>query len=152
MRMNFTSLALGTVLAIGLSGAFSLAQEQSQVPEANSGQTAPQGGAVNARPRHVPNPKRQARKMAKKLGLSADQQAQLEPILADRLQQLRTLRSDNSLTPGDRMAKVREVRQDTNHRIEAILNDTQKQQYEQMMQEQRARRQQRMQQPAGNPS
>jgi F0F1-type ATP synthase membrane subunit b/b' len=80
--------------------------------------------------------------MAKKLGLSSDQKAQIEPILADRDQQLQNLRNNTSLTPEDRKAQIRGIVKDSNNKIEAILNDTQKQQYEQMKQERRARRQQ----------
>ncbi len=80
--------------------------------------------------------------MAKKLGLSSDQKAQIEPILAGRDQQMQTLRNNTSLTPQDRKAQIRGIVQDSDSKIEAILNDTQKQQYEQMKQERRARRQQ----------
>ncbi len=80
--------------------------------------------------------------MAKKLGLSSDQKAQIEPILADRDQQMQTLRNNTSLTPQDRKAQIRSIVQGSDSKIEAILSDTQKQQYEQMKQEHRARRQQ----------
>jgi hypothetical protein len=80
--------------------------------------------------------------MAKKLGLSSDQKTQIEPILADRDQQMQNLRNNSSLTPQDRKTQIRGVVQGSDSKIEAILNDTQKQQYEQMKQERRARRQQ----------
>ena len=80
--------------------------------------------------------------MAKKLGLSSDQKAKIEPILADRDQQVQSLRSNTTLAPQDRKAQMRGIMQNSDSKIEAILNDTQKQQYEQMKQERRARRQQ----------
>jgi len=80
-----------------------------------------------------------AKHLGKKLGLSNEQVAQLKPILEDRQQQMQTLRSDTSLNDQDRQAKARGVMQDSKTRIEALLNDTQKQQFEQMLQERRAR-------------
>jgi protein CpxP len=79
--------------------------------------------------------------MAKKLGLTADQQAKIEPILADRDQQVQTLRANTALAPNDRKAQLRSLVQDSDSKIEAFLNDNQKQQYEQMKQNRRAKRQ-----------
>jgi hypothetical protein len=42
--------------------------------------------------------------MAKKLGLTADQQAKIEPILADRDQQVQSLRANTTLAANDRRA------------------------------------------------
>ena len=138
MRNFFTSVALGSVLAVGLSGSALLAQDQSAPPPASAQSPAP-------RPAHVPNPRHQAKKMAKQLGLTPDQVSKIEPILADRDQQVQGLRSDTTLAPSDRKAKMRGIRQDSDTRIEAILNDTQKQQYEQIKQ---ARRASKHEQPA----
>ena len=67
-----------------------------------------------------------------------DQVAQIKPILEARQQQMQGLRSDTSLAPQDRRAKAQEIMQDSKTKIEAVLNDTQKQQFEQMLQERRA--------------
>ncbi len=80
-----------------------------------------------------------AKHLGKKLGLSNEQVAQLKPILEDRQQQMQTLRNDTSLNQQDRRAKAGGIMQDSKTRIEAVLNDTQKQQFEQMLQERRAR-------------
>ncbi len=138
MRNFFTSVALGSVLAVGLSGSALLAQDQSAPPPASAQSPAP-------RPAHVPNPRHQAKKMAKELGLTPDQVSKIEPILADRDQQVQGLRSDTTLAPSDRKAKMHGIRQDSDTRIEAVLTDTQKQQYEQIKQ---ARRAGKHQQPA----
>jgi periplasmic protein CpxP/Spy len=79
--------------------------------------------------------------MAKKLGLTADQQAKIEPILADRDQQVQTLRANTTLAPNDRKAQLHGVIKDSDSKIEAFLNDNQKQQYEQMKQNRHAKRQ-----------
>jgi protein CpxP len=81
--------------------------------------------------------------MAKKLGLTAEQQAQIEPILADRDQQVQGLRANTALASNDRRSQLHSVVRDSDSKIEAVLNDTQKQQYEQLKQNRRAKKQQR---------
>jgi protein CpxP len=110
MRTFFSSVALGSLLAVGLSGNALLAQDQSAPPAAS----AP---APVQRPAHVPNPRHQAKKMAKALALTPDQVSKIEPILADRDQQVQSLRSDTTLTPNDRKAKMHGIRQDSDTRI-----------------------------------
>jgi periplasmic protein CpxP/Spy len=141
MRTFFSSVALGSLLAVGLSGNALLAQDQS-APPATSAQSPAQ------RPTHVPNPRHQAKRMAKQLGLTPDQVSKIEPVLADRDQQVQTLRADTTLAPGDRKAKMHGIRQESDTRIEAILNDTQKQQYEQIKQSRKANRHQQSAAPA----
>jgi hypothetical protein len=80
--------------------------------------------------------------MAKQLGLTPDQQSKIEPILADRAQQIQSVRSDTTLAQKDRKAKLHGIRQDSDSKIEAVLNDTQKQQYEQIKQSRKANKQQ----------
>jgi periplasmic protein CpxP/Spy len=138
MRTFVPSLALSTILLAGFSGSALLAQDQSAAPPAQS------------QAYHAPNPQHQAKKMAKKLGLSSDQVAKIEPILADRAQQMQSVRSDNTLAPQDRMAKIRAIHQDSDGKIEAVLTDTQKQAYEQMKQSRKAHRQQQVSAPANS--
>jgi Spy/CpxP family protein refolding chaperone len=141
MRTFFSSVALGSLLAVGLSGNALLAQDQSAPPAASAPSPA-------QRPAHVPNPRHQAKKMAKALSLTPDQVSKIEPILADRDQQVQSLRSDTTLAPNDRKAKMRSIRQDSDSRIEALLTDTQKQQYEQIKQSRKANRHQQATAPA----
>ncbi|KAA6464747.1 hypothetical protein DYQ86_01935 [Acidobacteria bacterium AB60] len=79
------------------------------------------------------NPDKQAKHLAKELGLSQDQVAQIKPILADRDQQIQSLRADTTLAPQDRHQKMRALMQDSKSKIEAVLNDSQKEQFEQMI-------------------
>jgi protein CpxP len=141
MRTFFSSVALGSLLAVGLSGNALLAQDQSAPPAASA-------QAPAQRPAHVPNPRHQAKKMARALALTPDQVSKIEPILADRDQQVQSLRSDTTLAPNNRKAKMHGIRQDSDTRIEAILNDTQKQQYEQVKQSRKANRHQPVAAPA----
>lgn len=137
MHIKGLSMFLGALLSTGIVAA--QAPDQAQ-PQAQSQQaTAPNGQAGN---HHTQNPDRQAKHLRKELGLTAGQTAQLKPILADRAQQVQSLRSDSSLTPQDRHAKLQAIQKDSKEKIEAILNDQQKQQFEQMLQERRAKRKQ----------
>jgi periplasmic protein CpxP/Spy len=136
MRRFLPTLAIGSLLMTGLSGATMLAQDQS-APAAMS-----QAPAPAQRPAHVPNPQHQAKRMAKQLGLSPDQVAKIEPILADRDQQVQSVRSDSTLAAKDMKMRVHGIRRDSDSKIEAILNDSQKQQYEQIKQSRKANRQQ----------
>lgn len=139
MRSFFPSLALGTVLIVGLSGNALLAQDQSAPPTTAA---QPPAASSGQQPAHVPNPRHQAKRMAKQLGLTPDQQSKIEPILADRAQQIQSVRSDTTLAQKDRKAKLHGIRQDSDSKIEAVLNDTQKQQYEQIKQSRKANRRQ----------
>ena len=140
MRILSPSTLLSLVLVSGLTGSAVLAQDQAQPGAPVS--SAPTSQATTGQPHKAPNPQHQAKKMAKKLGLSSDQKAKIEPILADRDQQVQSLRSNAALSPQDRKAQMRGIMQDSDSKIEAVLNDTQKQQYEQMKQQHRARKQQ----------
>lgn len=105
--------------------------DQSSAAAANPNTTAQ---TANGPHRGAPDPEREAKHLGKKLGLSQDQVAQIQPILADRQQQVQSVRSDTTLAPKDRMAKIRGIREDSKNKIEAVLNDQQKQQFEQMQQ------------------
>jgi periplasmic protein CpxP/Spy len=145
MRTFVPTLALGTILIAGLSGSALQAQNQDQAaPPPASAQSSAQ------QPAHVPNPQRQARKMAKQLGLTPDQESKIEPILADRAQQVQSVRSDSTIAPQDRKARIHGIRRDSDSKIEAILTDTQKQQYEQIKQSRKANKQQQVAAPANS--
>ena len=131
MHTRNLSILLGAVLAAGAACA--------QAPDQSQPSSAAQATQnTNAHTRKAPNPDRMAKHLGKKLNLSNDQVAQIKPLLEDRAQQMQTLRGDTTLSQQDRHSKARQIMQDSNTKIEAVLNDTQKQQFEQMMQERRA--------------
>lgn len=102
------------------------------------------------------NPRRQARMLARRLGLMPAQQAEIEPILANRQRRMRRARADATLAAPDRKALIQEINRNSVRRINAVLTPAQRQEYKQLRQERRARRLQREQQaaaptPASNP-
>ena len=143
MRSIKATVILGALLSTGLliaqqSNSGQPSATTSQQPDSSLGATPGAQAQAQPRERHQHDPAQQAKHLAKQLNLSGDQVAQLQPILADRDQQMEQLRSDSTLAPRDRRMKTRSVMQGTQSRIEALLNDTQKQQYEQMLAERRA--------------
>ena len=133
MNTKTISMLLGAVLSTGVV----LAQAPDQAKPSSAAQ-ATQNDA--ARRHHAADPDRMAKHLGKKLGLSSDQEAQIKPVLEERVQKMQALRADTSLSPQDRHTKARAIMQESNKKIEAVLNDTQKQQFEQMRQERRAHR------------
>lgn len=136
MNMCKATLVLGALLTAGAMFASAQAADTAS-PAAQDAQTQP---AAPHGHRGM-NPNRQAKRLAKQLNLSQDQVSQIEPILADRDQQMQALRADSSITPSDRRAKAKGIMDDSNSKIEAVLNDQQKQQYEQMLAARRSHRQ-----------
>lgn len=131
MHTRTLSMILGAMLSTGVV----LAQAPDQAQPSSAAQ-ATQG----ERSHHTADPDRMAKHLGKKLNLSSDQVAQIKPVLENRSQQMQALRADTTLSAQDRRAKAQDIMQDSKSKIEAVLNDTQKQQFEQMMQERRAHR------------
>jgi len=138
MKNQLGCIALSGILATGLAlgSAAAFAQQDSPAPP----DAAQQGGH-----RQPPTPDEQVARMTKRYNLSADQQAQIKPIVADQQQKMMALRGDSSMSRDDKMAKMKSIHEDSNTKIQSILNDTQKQQFAQDQQ----RMEQRMMQRGG---
>ena len=78
--------------------------------------------------RHGQDPQREAAMLSKRLNLTSDQQAKLEPILADRDQKITALKSDTSLTPDQKRAQFKTIHQDMKQQLSTILTPDQLQQ------------------------
>jgi Spy/CpxP family protein refolding chaperone len=140
MTKQFVSIALTTFFGLGtLALAQSAPQDQQQA--------AP---AVEQHQHRPVDPNRQLKMLSKRLNLTADQQNQVLPVLTGRQQQISSLLADNSLSPQNRHTKMRAIREDSDAKIRALLNDSQKQAYDQLLQQQRERMQQRRTQHASN--
>jgi periplasmic protein CpxP/Spy len=150
MKNQFCRIALSGLLATGLTlgTAAAFAQQDSPAPDASAQQ--PGSGHMGGRQQMTPD--EQVARMTKRYNLSADQQTQIKPIVADAQQQMMALRQDSSMSREDKMTKMMSIREASNTKISAILNDSQKQQFA----EDQQKMQQRMQQrgggaPAGGP-
>ena len=140
MKNRLGRIVLGGILATGLTlgSAAAFAQD---APAAAPDAAAQQGGGH----RQPPTPDEQVARMTKRYNLSADQQTQIKPIVADAQQKMMALRGDSSMSRDDKMAKMKSIHEDSNTKISAILNDTQKAQFAQDQQ----RMQERMMQRGG---
>jgi protein CpxP len=141
MRNKLFALALGGMIAVSANAAL-YAQDssaQTATPQTSSDQ---QPGQFHRG--HRMDPDRQLAHLTKALDLSADQQAQIKPILMDRQQQMQALFQDQTLSRQDKRAKAQAIQQDSRTKLEAALNDQQKQKFEEMRAKMQARREQRM--------
>jgi hypothetical protein len=138
MKNELGRIALSGILATGLAlgSAAAFAQQDSPAPPDAAAQ---QGGGH----RQPPTPDEQVARMTKRYNLSADQQVQIKPIVADQQQKMMALRGDSSMSRDDKMAKMKSIHEDSNTKIQAILNDTQKQQFAQDQQKMQERMMQR---------
>jgi len=132
MKRQIVSLALSTIFGMGV--ALAAPQTQDQPAEPQSSQAVPE--------HHRMDPDRQIQMLTKRLNLTDDQQKQILPILTDQQQQMRSILNDKSLSATDRRAKAQTVREDSEAKIKAVLNDSQKQTWDQMQQQRRERMQQ----------
>jgi protein CpxP len=128
MKLVSRFALLGLVLGLGAAGAAYAQPFQDTPPAAGNGNSAPAQHAM-------PDPQKQTARLSRKLQLTPDQAAKIEPILASRMQQMQQMRADTSSSPRDVHQKMRALKQSTDSQIQAILTDSQRQQYQQMQQQ-----------------
>ena len=101
-------------------------------------QTAPaaqEHGAMGGPRMGAMNPESRLKMLTEKLNLTEDQQAKLKPILEDESQQMKALHDDASLAPADKQAKMKELRDSSTDKINAVLTPDQQAKWKQMKQE-----------------
>jgi HlyD family secretion protein len=96
-------------------------------PGAGSEEAA--GGSARPAPRGRPSPEQIRERLVKGLGLSAEQQKRLDPILADSRQQMTALQG---LTEQERQARGRAIREAARGLIREILTPEQRLRYEEL--------------------
>ncbi|HEV2274325.1 MAG TPA: hypothetical protein VGR96_09170 [Acidobacteriaceae bacterium] len=143
MKKPVTCLVLSGALTAGVvfcgARAFSQTREPGSSPETLAPPPNPGPGALQG----AMNADQQLARMTQRYNLSADQQSQIKPILILRQKRIEALRSDSSLSGEDRMARMLSLRRDFDRRMEAILSDEQKKQFEQDQQRMQERMRQR---------
>jgi len=128
---RFGTIALILALFTGLALATPSARAQDQDSSDTSEQRLTPEAVVNG--------------LATKLNLSDDQKTQITPIIADRQQKLRDLASDTSMRPLKKKREMKSILSDSDKKIEAVLNDDQRQQYKQTEEQMREQAKDRMQ-------
>jgi periplasmic protein CpxP/Spy len=100
----------------------------------------PPGGQMQGR--GGMNPERQLQMLSERLSLTSDQQAQVKTILAEQREKMEALRQSNSGAPPDR-AQMKAIRDESDGKISALLNDDQKTKFAEWQKERDARMAQR---------
>ncbi|HXC96488.1 MAG TPA: hypothetical protein VNU92_12370 [Edaphobacter sp.] len=108
---------LSSSLALALSGTLVLAQEP-----------AAPAPAPAAKRHHQHDPQRETARLSKRLNLSPDQSAKIEPILADRDQKIATLKNDTTMSPMIMHKQMHAIQQQTRQQLSALLTPEQLQQ------------------------
>ncbi len=111
-------LPLSLALSLSCGAAFAQQTDPAQTPQ----QQAP---ATQGYRHHAPDPQRQAEHLSKKLNLTADQTAKIEPILAQRDQQMQALWQNQQLTPQDRHQQMRSINQAAEQQMAGVLSPDQ---------------------------
>jgi Spy/CpxP family protein refolding chaperone len=124
MKNKFFSLALGALIALPITTS---AVAQDNAP-------SPQNQGPGARGSHQMDPDRMLQRLTRELDLTADQQAQIKPLLVDHQQKVQALMQDQSGSQEDRHAKMKDMGEDLHSKIAALLNDQQKQKFLAMQQ------------------
>jgi protein CpxP len=135
MKTKWMAGVLGAALAIGVP-VFAQNTADSGQDNAQS-QSAPKGY------RHHGN---RMQKLSQELNLTADQQAKMKPIFQQARAQGKTIREDAGLTKDQKMAKMKELHENTIAQLNGILTPEQQATWKQLREQRRAQWQQRHQQ------
>ena len=144
MRSKVVAMTLSGFLALGATSA--IYAQQADAPQQQQQQQQGHWGHHGRI-----NPDAQLQHMTRMLDLTPDQQSQIKPILEARQQQMQALFQNQSLSRDDRRSQMQQIRTDTHAKIEAVLNDQQKQKF-QAMQDRMQERMRNRQGGGGNSS
>ena len=122
-------ILLRSTLALTLAATAAFAQQSNpQQPADGAQQSAPQQGHHH----HQFNPQKAAQHLQKRLNLTDDQTAKIEPILADQHQKMTALHSDTSLSKDQRHQQMRTIFEQTHTQLAGVLTPDQMQQLRSM--------------------
>lgn len=116
-------ILLSASLVLALSGSLVFAQSTTTPAPAPTGKHFHH---------HRPNAQEEAAWLTKKLNLSSDQTAKLEPILADRDQKMSALWSNTSISQDEKKQQMRTIHQDLNQQLSTLLSPDQIEQMKSM--------------------
>ncbi|MGH9685358.1 MAG: hypothetical protein ACRD4S_17325 [Candidatus Acidiferrales bacterium] len=89
--------------------------------------------------------------LSKKLNLTDDQKAKIKPILDDESSSMKGVRDDTSLSQTERHAKMKDLHQATDSKINDILTPEQQQKFAQMQQQMKEHHKDKMANPQPAP-
>ena len=144
MRSLSQHATLAAILCAGpCSSGFLQAQPPATLPTQDASSMQPQesgpGPDHGGMHRGPMSPDQELSHLTKALDLTGDQQTQIKPILQDRHDQLMQLRQDGSISRDDRMAKMKTLDDESNNKLQAVLNDQQRAKYQKMVADRKER-------------
>jgi Spy/CpxP family protein refolding chaperone len=117
MKNKCYLLSLVLVIAgLGVSGSVARAEEPTAKPE-----IAPEKGRAAIQER--------LKKLSENLNLTDEQKEKLKPIIREQAGKMRELRQNSDLSREDKLAKLKELREDMDKKIEPILTPEQKEKW-----------------------
>lgn len=115
-------LVLTSTLALTFAASAAFCQQPTQRPANDATATRQQPG--NEHGHRAFDAHKTAQRLGKRLNLTEDQTAKLEPILATQQQKMAALRSDTSLSRDQRRQQLQAIRQDTKGQLATVLTPT----------------------------
>jgi periplasmic protein CpxP/Spy len=117
---------------VSASAALAVAQDNG----GNGSQSAPAGESPeHGDGHHHFDPAKRTEILTKQLKLTTDQQAKVLDTLKSEQAQMEKLRSDSSLAPEDRRAKMMDIRKSSNDQIRGFLDPDQQKKWDKMQNE-----------------
>jgi protein CpxP len=115
----------GMVLALALAGSVSVYAQATQTPDSSQTQ-----GEHRQWHHHQPNPQMETRMLTKRLNLTADQAAQVEPILASQQESMKALMPTDGTKPDFQAlhAQRKAIMEQTQQKLATVLTPEQQQQ------------------------
>lgn len=138
-------ILLSSTLALSLAATAAFCQQATQQPT-NDATTQQQPADQAGQRHHNFDAHKAAQRLGKRLNLTDDQTAKLEPILATQQQKMAALRSDTSLSRDQRRQQFQAIHEDTKNQLSSVLTPDQMQQL-QSMRHSHGRRGHQQQQP-----
>jgi periplasmic protein CpxP/Spy len=132
--MNRRTILAATLFVFGLAAQLALHAQEA---------------AAQDQPAAAETPTSMIDALAQKLALSDDQKTQIEPILNDRRAKMTVLRNDQSMRRYQRMRQAKQIMEESDKKINAILTPDQQKQYAELEKQMREKARQRMQQGQG---
>jgi len=142
-NVNIAALALSAALMA--APVLGVAQENSAAPATTEQAPAmSQQGPGQGMGRHghmrAADPAKRLEWMSKKLNLTDDQKAKLQPIFNDEFQQMKAVREDTSLNREQKRDKMKQIHETFHPQVLAVLTPDQQQKLEQMRAARQAKR------------
>lgn len=132
MKKTLVALALAGSFALSMNAAPLFAQDSAPPPPPPPMQQG-MGGMHHGTRHHKMTPERQLKHLTRTLNLTADQQAQLKPILQERDQKMRAIWKQHSQDRSQMREQMMTEGKTSRAQIEAVLNPDQKQKFDQML-------------------